>query len=225
MSVTPEQIAQLQGEIQKRKSEIEKLEKGLYGIRVRNRYYVVDIDWPYPAAGLGTNVLQNPANFAADNPANAPYGMVSAPFVVDQGTKFYVKQVSFALLAVGTIPGVGGPPPVTPNVAAQVVVPAILRAAPNGVGSMNFRWKVRSSGSDRDWQNQFLPDWLLQSGSRQGLRFRRAQYCLVGGSEVTVTVAPVRALLIDSASDISTGLSDVKTLRFQFAFGGVEVEA
>ena len=209
MSASPEEMTALAAELDKRKADVDALEKGLYGVKVRNRKYVVDIDWPYrEIANLP------PSSDIADDPASAPYEFVSGPFVTDQNTRFYVKQISCAVIAKGTIPGVGG----AADTEANVVIPAVFRSIDKGYGRINFRWKVRSTGSDRDWQNQFLPDWLLQSGSRNGLRFRRAQYCLVGGSEVTVTVAPVRATLV--AGDI--GLSDVSSIRFQFAFGGVE---
>lgn len=209
MNSTPEEMAALRAELDSRKGEVAALEKGLYGVKVRNRKYVVDIDWPYREFANTP-----PTSDIADDPASAPYEFVTAPFVVDQNTRFYVKQVSCAVVAKGTIPGVGG----AADTEANVVIPAVFRAIDNGYGRINFRWKVRSTGSDRDWQNQFLPDWLLQSGSRNGLRFRRAQYCLVGGSEVTVTVAPVRATL--EAADL--GLKEIASIRFQFAFGGVE---
>lgn len=219
MSATPEEMAALRADLDQRKSQIEALEKGLYGVKVRNRKYVVDIDWPYREINnIPPIVPTDPPSNIADNPASAPYEFVSAPFVVDQGTRFYVKQVSCAVIAKGTIPGVGG----AADTEANAVIPAVFRAADYGYGRINFRWKVRSTGSDRDWQNQFLPDWLLQSGSRNGLRFRRAQYCLVGGSEVTVTVAPVRATLEEAVTKARLGFVDISTVRFQFAFGGVE---
>lgn len=221
-TVSKEEMDKLRAAINQRKADIEAIKNGTYGLKPRNRKYIVDVDWPYQAIDNYPPVdpLTDSPAFVADNPASAPYDRLTAPFVVDQGTRFYVKSISFALLAVGTIPAIPG----VPNLAANVVVPASFRAitgtAPD-YGAINFRWKVRSTGNDRDWQNQLLPDWLLQSGSRQGLRFRRAQYCLVGGSEVTVTVAPVRASLVSAES---TGLSAISSLRFQFAFGGVEVE-
>lgn len=220
--VTKEEMAALRAAIDQRKADLEAIKNGRYGVNPRNRKYVVDIDWPY------REILNYPSTdpftgwpaFVADNPADAPYDRLTAPFVVDQGTRFYVKSISFALLAVGTLPAIPG----VADFAANVVIPASFRAITGQdpvYGAVNFRWKVRSTGNDRDWQNQLLPDWLLQSGSRQGLRFRRAQYCLVGGSEATVTVAPVRTYL---ATPLSTGLTNISSLRFQFAFGGVEVE-
>lgn len=210
------EVCTLREEIAARKAEIEALSKGEYGVKARNRRYVVDVETPYqdidnyPAAGV----------FAADNPALAPFGMFTAPFMVDQGTRFYVKQISFALMAVGTLEDVVG----SADIAANVVVPAVMRSTLSGYGTVNFRWKVRSSGQDREWQNQFLPDWLLLSGSRNGLKFRRAQFCIVGGVETTVTVAPARADLVGSTV-VATGFSTVSSLRYQFVFGGVEVEA
>lgn len=225
-------IVRLRADMADAKREVESLRIGQHGVRARNRRYVADIDWVYrdllspglvppqtdriPYAGANGAAPY----FAADDPTVTPYDMLTAPFVVDQGTRFYVKQISFALIAVGTLPGVGG----GPSMSANVVVPAIMRAVNYGYGAVNFSWKVRSTGSDRDWQNQFLPDWLLLSGSRNGLRFRRGQYCLVGGSEVSVTVAPTRMKLA-TAVVAATGLTTVNTLRFQFVFGGVEVES
>lgn len=230
-SVSEADEAALRAEIDKRKSEIERFEKGNHGPAVRNRCYVVNVDWSYQELLhlLPVSPVHG-SEFSADDPAKAPGPLVSAPFIVDQNTRFYVKHIGFALLATGSLYTVDN----ASSIAANVVIPAILRAMDRYSGSsiypfscVTFRWKVRSTGNDRDWQTQFLPDWLLQSGSRTGLRFRRAQYCLVGGSEATVSVAPVFAQLAMpklGSFDVSTGLSSISALRFQFAFSGVEVE-
>lgn len=216
-SVQPATEEDIVKAIAERKAEIERLEKGMYGLKVRNRAYVADVEWPYR-----TIEGEGRTGFVPDDPALAPYDMVSATYVVDRGTQFYAKSISFALIANGTIPGING----AADAPASVIIPAAMRSGPSGYGYVNFRWRVRSTGSDREWQNQFLPDWLLMSGSRNGLRFRRGQFCLVGGSETTVTVAPIHAMLnADPEEGILTGFESVQSLRFQFVFRGVEVEA
>ena len=103
-----------------------------------------------------------------DNPPNLPPRRASA--VVDRATRFYVKRIESVLQAVGTN---------SDGLAATLVIPPPMRER-----ACTFEYKVRDTGSDRNWQNDWLPYSLTLGGNLRGIGFKKAHAVLSGGAEL-----------------------------------------
>lgn len=141
--------------------------------------------------------------------ADASIRRVSSPdqqasFVVKKDSYFLVTGLEYAYTVSGTLAENGA--------AASVLIPP-------GYNLPRFNYKMRDTGSDREWQNDWLPSRLLMTGNLNGLLFRRGLVKLLGGSEVFVLASSIS---VTSSSNI-TGLAAPKRHQLQFVFNGVEV--
>lgn len=192
MSISERELEQFKADVDARKKKIEALEKRRNGIR--NFRYVLDMD--FPAVGF-------PAD--SDAPLELPPRRASA--VVDRATRFYVKRIESVFQAVGTN---------SDGLAATVVIPPPMREL-----SCAFEYKVRDTGSDRNWQNDWLPWSLTLSGNLRGIGFKKAHAVLSGGAEIVLDVRG--QVTAKGAGDF--GFSAVTKWSLTFCFIGVEVPA
>ena len=191
MKISERELEQFKADLDARKKKIEALEKRKFG--VRNFRYVLDME--YPAIGLSDGT---------SNPFLPPR---QASAVVDRATRFYVQKVESVLQVVGAD---------SAGFAATVVIPAPLRER-----AISLEWKVRDSGSDRDWQNDWLPWCLTLSGNLHPFGVNGAHAVLSGGSEI---VLDVNAQVVATTTAIF-GMATVTSWLLSFSFIGVEVPA
>lgn len=202
MAMTEEE---LRAAIAARKVELDKLEKGLYPSNIFDRCYVVT---PSISSAQATAVVVRPATPSDADVYPFTYTerslgntQVSASVTVEKETTFYCLGIQFTLLRAG-------------EVASQSVkwsIPAKYRllstASGNPLESNGiFKWRVRDTGQDREWQNDWLPSVLLASGDELPFFGLRAHAVLSGGSRIQVDVMPL----------------DQTVYEYQFAFYGVE---
>lgn len=189
------QLDALDASIAARQAEVERLEQD-YAPTEKNFRYNLTLEIPFEPLGVFDAV---------------PRLEVSKSFVVKKDTRFYVKSLEYAV----TIQGTYGAFP--DQVAAVVTLPPAIAQF-----LVQFLWKVRDTGSDREWQNGYLPTGMLGSTHVNGFRFGRGHAVLSGGSEVILTLG------VQFASDafgLIFGISDVRAVQIQFHFVGVEVPA
>lgn len=200
-----------------RKARIEALEKGSPAIAQRNFRYVLDYNFDFVV----------PAGTSGDFPtlAETPPAQTRS-FIVKseaEGTKrshFFVKSIeaSYALLASETLPGF----PVSFGPGQRFFIGPDYRR-----NYFDFTWRVRDTGSDREWQNTSLPSQILLTGNVNPLLFGNGHCLLSGGTEVLVEITPTFSgnLLLRKTSPIS-GLPPIgnpKSHFLQICFVGVEV--
>lgn len=128
--------------------------------------------------------------------------------VVRKGTIFYVKEIEAVLSVVGS-------EVVTGTSVTRVIAPPLREQC------INFKYKIRDTGSDRDWQNDWIPGPALLGANINGLRFGTAHAAVSGGSEIVVNL---QAQLSDATLAL-LGMSAISSYFFQFNFNGVEVQA
>ena len=192
-------LAKLTEEIAARRKKLEALENDIP--KAAPFRYVVDFKFPY--------VEIRPA-------LTRPTDEMVQTFTVKKDTKFYLKAIEIAYTASGPTPVFAGP-----DISISPTLPNQYRSQ-----VFDFQWKVRDTGSDREWQNDFLPSAMLLSGNKTGLQFFRGHSFLSGGSEVYVTMGPVfhynGALGVDLGK--YTGLSSIVEANLQVSFIGVGVQ-
>lgn len=121
-------------------------------------------------------------------------------------TVFLVKSMGHAVTVVGKRVDVGQ--------AATITLPATSIPL-----VMNYRFKVRDTGSDREWQNDWVPGAMLLTGNYNSFRLRKSHALCSPGSEVTISID---ATLFANNSDY-TSLLDITETRLQIVLSGFEV--
>jgi hypothetical protein len=205
MSPATFDLKSLDEEIDRRKKRLDNILKGGLKPRLRNFRYVVDFEFNPSGLGGGPElpgVLLGGA---------APFTQVQKSLVVKKGTMFDVVAVETAYTAVGTLASTGE--------AAQLTLSYWQRRT-----MFDYYFGVYDSGSDRAWQNQLLPSWVLASENRNGFWFSGpdtgGRGLLSSGSELVVTVAP---FVCTQGQPTTTGLTTLSSHNLQISFVGVEV--
>lgn len=128
-------------------------------------------------------------------------------FTVDPGTTFFAKTIQ----AVYEVSGVLAEDSVTN---ATLVIPESMRPQ-----VFDYTWRVRDSGTDRDWSNLPVPSSVLRGGNVNPMVFLNGQARIRGGARVQFTVNPT---FFDSTST-STGVQTVSNHSLTFVLTGVAV--
>lgn len=202
MAMTEEE---LRVAIAARKAELDKLEKGLYPSNIFDRCYVVT---PTITAAQAAAVVVRPAtptdsgsypfNYFERSLSNT---QVSATVTVEKETTFYCLGIQFTLLQAGEVDSRS----VKWSIPAKYRLMATSNYAPPESNGL-FKWRVRDTGQDREWQNDWLPSPLLASGDELPFFGLRSHAVLSGGSRIQVDVMPLNQTVYE----------------YQFAFYGVE---
>lgn len=203
----------LERAIEARRKRIEGLEKGSPVIVQRNFRYVLDYTFDFTAPeGAEVNVV------AETPPAQTRSFIVKSEATGDNGkrTHFFVKSIeaSYAILAsqVGVEPPVGQRFFIGPDYRRNF---------------FDFTWRVRDTGSDREWQNTNLPAQLLLTGNVNPLLFGNGHCMLSGGTEVLVDIVPTFSgnilAELDGEFFATPAIGDIRSHFLQVCFVGVEV--
>jgi hypothetical protein len=139
--------------------------------------------------------------------ADAMFPLVERTALVRKDTIFYVKELEFTLSAVGTGAVTGG--------SVTRVIPA-----PSRDSTMRFEYRIRDTGSDRDWQNGWVPGPMSLGANINGLRMGAAHAAVSGGSEIVISLQAQRGL--STVGDI--GLASISSFFYQATLSGVEVK-
>jgi len=202
----------LERAIESRRKRIEGLEKGSPVIRQRNFRYVLDYTFDFTAPeGAEVNVV-------AETPAAQTRSFIVKSEAAENGkrTHFFVKSVeaSYAILAsqVGVDPPVGQRFFIGPDYRRNF---------------FDFTWRVRDTGSDREWSNTALPAQLLLTGNVNPLLFGNGHCMLSGGTEVLVDIVPTFSgnilAELDGEFFAQPAIGDLRSHFLQLSFVGVEV--
>lgn len=206
----------LERAIEARRKRIEGLEKGSPVIVQRNFRYVLDYTFDF-IVPEGADPLDVP--FVAETPpAQTRSFIVKSEATGDNGkrTHFFVKSIEASYAVLASQQGVD------PPVGQQFFIGPDYRR-----NFFDFTWRVRDTGSDREWQNTALPAQLLLTGNVNPLLFGNGHCMLSGGTEVLVDIVPtfsgnlLRRRLATSLP--STALEDFRSHFVQVCFVGVEV--
>lgn len=135
-------------------------------------------------------------------PAWTAFPQARGSQVVKKGTTFFVESMEVTYTVSGT-DGAGA--------AAVINYGAPLRSA-----FISFQFKVRDTGSDQEWQNDWIPGNLLLTANENVAEFSRV---VSGGSEIIVDVDAV----YNGPSTSLTGLTAVSNHQLKFSFVGREV--
>jgi hypothetical protein len=204
----------LERAIDARRKRIEGLERGSPVITQRNFRYVLDYTFDFTATGeVGGDIA---AVIANTPPAQTRSFIVKSESSEDKRTHFFVKSIeaSYALLAsqAGVDPPVGQRFFIGPDYRRNF---------------FDFTWRVRDTGSDREWQNTNLPSQLLLTGNVNPLLFGNGHCMLSGGTEVLVDIVPTFSGNILSELNgefvAQPAIENIKSHFLQVCFVGVEV--
>lgn len=117
---------------------------------------------------------------------------------IAKGTRFFVKtlEMGFQITSTGATFNMG---------------PLFMKRF------FDFQWRIRDTGTDREWSNDWLPSEFLYSGDVRGLALGR-NHCLVsGGTDLTASVRVTRSKNPDSL------FTSIEAFGLQIGFVGVEV--
>jgi hypothetical protein len=203
----------LERAIDARRKRIEGLEKGSPVITQRNFRYVLDYNFDFVIPqGADPEILP----FVAETPpAQTRSFIVKSEATDGKRTHFFVKSIeaSYAILASRDV---------SPPVGQRFFIGPDYRR-----NFFDFTWRVRDTGSDREWQNTSLPSQLLLTGNVNPLLYGNGHCMLSGGTEVLVDIAPTFSgnLLARRVSTavFSSPIVDIKAHFLQLCFVGVEV--
>lgn len=186
--------------------EIEVYEKRLLDLQnkrfekvPKNYRYVIDFNIPY------RDLLRSTGAPVPDGIRYAPIALSSST-TVKKNTVFYCTNLEYSLYAIGSSVMTPGKQRV------QRIFPTMLRYF------FNFTYAIRDSGSDRAWQNDFIPFPALQSGNDSNLELP-IPTSISGGSEVFVDLEILTML----PQPILATINPVSAFLLQFSFGGYEV--
>jgi len=206
----------LERAIEARRKRIEGLEKGSPVIVQRNFRYVLDYTFDF-VVPEGADPLDLP--FVAETPpAQTRSFIVKSEATGDNGkrTHFFVKSIEASYAVLASQQGVD------PPVGQQFFIGPDYRR-----NYFDFTWRVRDTGSDREWQNTALPAQLLLTGNVNPLLFGNGHCMLSGGTEVLVDIVPTFSgnLLRRRLGPplFPTALEDFRSHFVQVCFVGVEV--
>lgn len=196
----------LERAIDARKKRIEALEKGSPDIRQRNFRYVLDFNFDY-------------STYPALPPAQTRTFVVKSESDNGKKTRFYVKSIemTYALLASQVVDQ--GPPVVAGPGQRFFISPDYRR------NFFDFTWRIRDTGSDREWQNTDMPSQLLMTGNVNPLLLGNGHCMLSAGTEVSMQIVPTFSgnLLDLGFLDDVQPLTDLSSHSLQVCFVGVEV--
>lgn len=208
----------LERAIESRRKRIEALEKGSPLIRQRNFRYVLDFNFNYTImAGFSSFGLLGTFPDVQPPPAQTRSFIVKSEKEAEKRTNFYVKSIeaSYAVFASQDVPDTTQP-------GQRFFIGPDYRR-----NFFDFTWRVRDTGSDREWSNTALPSSLLMTGNVNPLLFGNGHCMLSGGTEVIIEVTPTFSgnLLLKQAGEFQTpaALTSFKSHFLQFCFVGVEV--
>jgi len=119
---------------------------------------------------------------------------------VNQGTRFYAMAIEqhYAIQSRGATFNLG---------------PIAMRQF------FDFEWQVRDTGTDREWQNDWLPSDFLYSGDKNGLLVPENPALVSGGSNIDVTLK----VIFSTNSGEGTLFEDIERHLLQVSFVGIEV--
>jgi hypothetical protein len=128
---------------------------------------------------------------------------------IDRNVIFLCEEIEVVCSIVGVSVATGTP--------ATFVVSAPWRSQ-----FVDFYLKFRDTGSDREWQNDWIPGNFFQSANLGGLILGDEGHALVsGGSAVVVGLQVARN--DDTIVDLTSGLEAIETVQFKVSLIGCQI--
>ena len=130
---------------------------------------------------------------------------------VKKDTIFYAKSFSHAFSVKGTrSDGFGGPV----IQSSPITLPETVR-----LNLFDYSFKIHDTGSDREWQDNWVPGSVLLTGNYNGLRLRKGHALCSPGSEISIDVD---ASTFGNSENI-THVTDITSQQLQIVIAGFEV--
>lgn len=161
--------------------------------KARNQRYVLDLDIPFEYVDFFSPSSANPRDPLAFETSTT----------IKRDTKFFCTHMECATYALGSRYG-------------QQYTQAIRPYERPGL--FVFEWMIRDTGSDRSWQNEFLPDALLMTNRLNPLMMGTPTV-VSGGSEVFLNLN-VQYMKTPVIGDV---LTEIKNFSVQISLCGYEV--
>jgi hypothetical protein len=168
-----------------------------------NKRYAIELEVPdadIPVAGGG-----NSSNAWA---VNTDFAFREGQALVEHGKVFLCEEIEVVYSVAGTSVSTGIP--------ATFVI-----AAPRRSRVVDFYLKFRDTGSDRDWQNDWVPGNFFQSANLGGFILGDEAHAVVsGGSSV---FASLQVAKNNSAGLLITGLENIISHKFMVSLIGCQI--
>jgi hypothetical protein len=119
---------------------------------------------------------------------------------INNGTRFFLKELQMGFQ-------------VTSEGATFDLGPSFMRLL------FDFEWRIRDTGSDREWSNDWLPSDFLYSGDIRGLDLGKNHALLSGGSEVIISIRTTKS----SAFGTGNLFDVIEGFNLQIGLVGIEV--
>jgi len=147
----------------------------------------------------------------------------SKSFLVDGGTRFKCLTVESNLRVVGNVRVDDGGGGVLTGQSVQMTLGYGFGDAGGSYRNefFSFQWAIRDTGSDREWQNEKMPDVFLMSGHLAPL-WLPIPSVVEGGSHVAVDIDPLFNRVVTPGSPDGL-LATITKYIVQISFHGVEV--
>jgi hypothetical protein len=163
--------------------------------KARNQRYVLDLDIPFQAVNF---FLPAPSPLVTRDPL-----AFETSTTIKRDTKFFCTHMECATYALGSRYGQQYTQAIRPYERPDLFV---------------FEWMIRDTGSDRSWQNEFLPDALLMTNRLNPLMMGTPTV-ISGGSEVFLNLN-VQRMRTPIIGDV---LTEIKNFSVQISLCGYEV--
>ena len=192
ISTLEKDLKQLRTDIEQREQRIARYEK--LGVRPVEDNYSYVFDFAFPGV--------------ADIPTpEVHFPLQEKTVQIKKDTIFFVKSITQSYTVVGTRQG-------AISQAATLTLPMTGR-----LGLFAYRFKIHDTGSDREWQDNWVNGAMLLSGNYNGYRLRRGHALCSPGSEVTIQI-DAKSYGNDPAF---SNLESLKSQRLQIVLSGFEV--
>lgn len=189
-----EELDRLKRDVDEREARIAAFEKNGILPGEKNFAYVFNFEFP---PGVEQDEFLTVTNFPLQRKT----------VQVAKNTVFYVKSMAQAYTITGTRNDETAQSALLTIPASQM--PLIF----------DFKFKINDTGSDMEWQNDWVPGQALLTGNYNSFRFRKGHRPCSPGAEVTIQV---QARSFGNLSSV-TGLSEIKNQRLQIVLAGFEV--
>lgn len=197
----------LQRAIEARQKRIVALESGTPDIVQRNFRYVLDYTFDF-------------TEYPTLPPSQTRTFIVKSETEGKRKTRFYVKslEINYAVLASPIIYRGPFQDPVIGEGQRFFIAPDYRRYF------FDFTWRIKDTGSDREWQNTDMPSQLLMTGNVNPLLLGNGHCMLSGGTEVSMQIDPTfSGLIIENEGNARLAFTNPISHFVQISFVGVEV--
>lgn len=186
------------------------------------------------ASALGVAAIdRRPKRYSVEFEFTPESGRIAAhaqekSFFVDTGATFHCATIESSLRVVGDASVASGGGVYIAGQTAVLTLPYSPPTSANGRQAngrnefFEYLWKIRDTGSDREWQNLPMPSVFMDSGAISPLVLP-VHGRVGGGSEVFVEITPVLTLPSPGVSSVTGIFRNIYKYILHISLAGTEV--